>query len=363
MRVAVIGGGIVGLSTAYFLAKKGIEVTVFEKKYLLYGASGRNFGGITLQLDSPELIKLAKRSFQLYDELSSEIGFNILLRRDGGIRTANSEEDLKKLKRDVALQNSVGVRSKIISPEEVKDFIPDFNEDSAIIASYCEDDGVLFPWPVIWCLAKGCKELGVDIRLYSEVNKIESENMAIRGVYANGEFFKADFVVNAGGAWSNHINQIAGIELRNKIIKEETCVTESIKPWLNPYILDLTRQVYLCQTVRGEIVGGIVGRECETLTTSSTLDFLIEFSKKAVGILPKLKGLALLRQWAGVYDKGADNMPVLGFTKIEGFVEANGLGKLGMSIGLSVGEEIAKLIIRGGNNELKKFDPSRFLKS
>ena len=342
MRVAIIGGGIVGLATAYNLAKDGIDVVVFERKYLLYGASGRNSGGITAMLNDERLINMARRSMKIYDEIQSEIGFNFLYRKDGYIKVASNEDDLNKLKEEVSLQKRMGVKVKLIDANEVKDFIPDFNADAIIGGAYGEG-GAIFPWPVIWGYAKGCKELGVDIKDYTTVEEIVVKDGTIDSVKANGEIFKIDFVVNAAGAWSNEISKMAGVELNNRIIKEEICVTESLKPYIDPYLLDVTTGVYLSQSMRGEIVGGVVGNEVKSIDVKGSLDFLIRYAKRAVELIPKLKGLCILRQWAGVYDE-AEVIPNISTTNIKGFVQANGFGKFGMCLAPAAGEKVAKLI-------------------
>ncbi|WP_456368796.1 NAD(P)/FAD-dependent oxidoreductase [Geoglobus sp.] len=360
MRVAIIGGGVMGLSTAYYLAKMGAEVSVFEQKYLLYGASGRNSGGITPMIDKKELIPFAKKSLELYDTLPGEVGFNFLFRKDGYIKVAASEEDAEKLRKDVRMQNELGVNSRIIEPEDVREYVPDFNSSAITLASYCENSGVIFPWPVVWGLAKGCRELGVRILDQTRVEDVVVEG-GVKGVKAGGELHRADVVVNAAGAWSNEVSGMAGVRLDNRVIKEEICVTESIKPYLDPYILDVTYGVYLSQSARGEIVGGIIGKETDEITTKSTLEFATKYARRATQLIPMLKGLAMLRQWAGVYDEGRDGLPVVGFTEVDGFVQANGLGRhTGMIVAPAMGRELAKLIIKGENPNLKPFSPARF---
>jgi sarcosine oxidase subunit beta len=355
MKVAVIGGGVVGLSAAYFLAKSGVEVSVFEQKYLLYGASGRNSGGITAQLDDEAMIKLALRSIELYDELQSEIGFNFLFRKEGYFKIAK-ESEVAKLEEEVKFQQKAGVNVKLVDPEFVAEKFPDINTEAFAAASYFANGGVIFPWPVIWGLAKGCEKLGVKIYDYTPA-EVVVRGKEVEGVRANGETFRADYVINAAGAWSNVISKAAGVELNNRIIKEEICVTESLKPYLDPYILDISTGVYLSQSMRGEIVGGILGSEISEIETKGTLDFLIRYAKRATQLVPKLRGLSILRQWAGVYDEGKNGLPVIGMTRVKGFVQANGFGKFGMSTGLAAGEAIAQLITKGKSREIEKFSP------
>ncbi|MEM0351003.1 MAG: FAD-binding oxidoreductase [Archaeoglobaceae archaeon] len=337
MRVAVIGAGIAGLAVAYFLAKEGLKVKVFEKKFILHGASGRNSGGLTAQFGDEELIKLALRSEKLYDRLQSEIGFNFLLRRDGYLKLANSFEELK----EVDVQRKMGINVKILNPEEVKDIFEDINTSAFKVASFYRKGAVIFPWAVIWGLLKGCRDLGVEIYDFTKV-EVVVEDGKVRGV-KSGEFHGAEVVVNSAGAWSKEINEKLGIRDERKIIREEICVTESIKPYIDPYILHVSNGLFLSQSMRGEIVGGIIGNVGDKI--NSSLNFLIRYAKLVTELVPKLKGLAILRQWAGIYDEGIDGKPVVGFSKIKGLYQLNGFGRKGMSVALACAEKAAKEIL------------------
>ncbi|MEM2243980.1 MAG: FAD-dependent oxidoreductase [Archaeoglobaceae archaeon] len=337
MNVAIIGAGIAGLATAYFLAKEGAKVKVFEQKFLLHGASGRNSGGLTAQFNDEELIKLALRSEKLYEKLQSEIGFNFLLRRNGYLKLFNSEEEL----REVNLQRKFGLKVEVLQAEEVKEIFPDINVKVFRFASYYPKGGVVFPWAVIWGLAKGCRDLGVEIYDFKKA-EVVVENGKVRGVNT-GEFHEADVVVNSAGAWSKEINEKLGIKDDRTIIREEICVTESIKPYLDPYILHVSSGLFLSQSMRGEIVGGIVGKQNGGI--NSSLDFLIRYAKLATNLVPKLKSLAVLRQWVGVYDEGIDGKPVVGFSNVQGFYQLNGFGRKGMSIALACAEKAAEEIL------------------
>ncbi|MEM0503771.1 MAG: FAD-binding oxidoreductase, partial [Archaeoglobaceae archaeon] len=154
---------------------------------------------------------------------------------------------------------------------------------------------------------------------------------------------EADVVVNSAGAWSKEINEKLGIKDDRTIIREEICVTESIKPYLDPYILHVSSGLFLSQSMRGEIVGGIVGKQNGGI--NSSLDFLIRYAKLATNLVPKLKSLAILRQWVGVYDEGIDGKPVVGFSNVQGFYQLNGFGRKGMSIALACAEKAAEEIL------------------
>ncbi|AGK61075.1 Glycine/D-amino acid oxidases (deaminating) [Archaeoglobus sulfaticallidus PM70-1] len=355
MKVGVIGAGVAGLFSAYFLAKNGAEVTVFEKRYPLYGASGRNSGGITPMLGRKELVKLAKRSIEIYDRTQSEVRFNFLFRKDGYLKVAKTDEDMDKLEKEARMQKELGVKLREIDEYELKSLVDGFNTKSVVGAFYGEG-GVIFPWPVIWGLERGCKSLGVEIIPQKEVS-VEVSNSRISVKAGNGEEYKFDFVLNCSGAWSASVNRSLGLRC-NRIVKEEICVLESLKPFIDPYIMNVSDGVYLSQSARGEVVGGIIGSEVDSPKTSSSLSFLTKYAKLAVEMIPKLKGLSVLRQWAGVYDSSGDGLPVVGEDKVEGIIQLNGLGRQGMCIAPALGEIVADIILKG--KEYEKFSPKRF---
>ncbi len=156
-----------------------------------------------------------------------------------------------------------------------------------------------------------------------EIQRCEA-TIAEGGVKIGSEFRSFDFVVNAAGAWSNEVSRQAGIELGNRVVREEICVTESVKHFINPYILDTSSGLFLSQSARGEVVGG------EGFGLDASSDFLYRYARLATHLLPRLKVLSVPRQWAGMYDVGRDGKPV----RLENgwFAQLNGFGRAGMSI-------------------------------
>ena len=109
--------------------------------------------------------------------------------------------------------------------------------------------------------------------------------------------------------------------------------------------------------MRGEIVGGIVGKEVNRVDMKGTFDFLTRYAKRVTELIPKLRGMSILRQWVGVYDVGRNGLPAIGPTRIRGFIQLNGFGRNGMSVAPAAGEAVAELIIKGKSKIIEAFKP------
>ncbi len=360
--VAVIGGGVTGLSIAYNLAKQGIEkVVVLEKRYLGAGSSGRCAGGIREQFSTEPMIKLARKSLDMYEKLSDELNFNILFRQGGYLFLAFNEDDMSEIREHVRLQNSLGVGSRIVTPEEAREIFPELNTDGMVGGAFNRRDGIAFPFPVVWGYARAGERLGVEIRKFTEVRDIIVENGSVKGVVAGEERIDCDFVVNAAGGWSKKIYEMAGLKSFNTPVKHEILATEPLKPFLEPMIVNISAGLYFNQSMRGEIIGGIGTHSEPSTDVSSSFEFVKKFAREIVRLVPKIRGVKVLRQWAGLYDMTPDAQPVLGETEIEGFIQANGFSGHGFMLAPVVGELIAKLIATGKVDPLiRPFGFNRF---
>jgi len=152
-KVAIIGGGVTGLFTAYYLAKKGVtDVVVLEKKYIGYGASGRNGGGVRQQWGTRENIELTRASVGVFERIAEEVNYPIWFNQGGYLILAHTEEEKREFDRMRRLQNSLGVKTRWLEPEEAREIVPEINTDFIIGANYNPTDGVLQPFFLLWGL-------------------------------------------------------------------------------------------------------------------------------------------------------------------------------------------------------------------
>ncbi|MRG95143.1 NAD(P)/FAD-dependent oxidoreductase [Polyangium spumosum] len=356
--VVIVGGGIMGLSVAWHLAKNhGItDTVVVEKGYLCGGASGRNGGGVRAQFGSEENIRLMQESIRMCRDFAAEMKINVWFRQGGYLFLVRNERARKNLEKSVALQNECGLATRLLEPKEAQRIVPELDIEGVLLASYNPDDAVVFPWPFVWGYAEGAQRLGVEIETFTEVTGFETRGSRIEGVVTNKGTIRARRVVNACGAWSPLVAALLDVKLPNRPHRHEICSTEPLKPWLKPLVADLSNGLYFSQSMRGEIVGGISNEDVpEGLDMGSSHRFLALYARALTAAVPLLGKVKVLRQWAGCYDLTPDANPIVGeVDTIEGFYQASGFMGHGFMMAPVMGKLLAQHIAEG--TKLPLFD-------
>lgn len=334
-QVVVVGGGANGLGVARHLAKAGLtDVLVLERSYLLAGASGRNGGGIRAQWGTADNLVLARDSIRMFRDMSAELGFNVWFRQGGYLFLAHDEEKAKALKDVVKFHNANGVKSRYVTPTECEVLVPELNTKGVVAASYHPGDGIIFPWAVVFGLAKACVELGVDVRTFTGATGLRTSSGRVTHVETTRGTVACDWVVNAAGCWSREVASWAGVDLPNLPVRHEILVTEALKPFLDPMVVDLRNGLYVNQDMRGEVICGIGSPgEKPGVEFRSSFDFTKRVARALLDVLPTLGDVKVLRQWAGAYDVTPDGKPVLGPSPgVENLVQLNGASGHGFMV-------------------------------
>jgi len=364
-EVVIIGGGITGCGVAYNLAKMGLtDVVLVEKNFLSSGATGRCGGGIRQQFTTEWNIRLAMESVKRFEKMNDELDIDIEYEQGGYLVITDDEKELEEFKKNVKLQNKLGLDSKLITPSEAKEIVPYLNEDNILGATFCQSDGHAYPFRVVQGYAKKAKEMGVEINKFTEVKSIKKEDNKIKSVVTDRGEIKTNIVVNAAGAYSREIAGMIGVEMPNKPFRHEILATERYKHILDPMIISFKYGIYFSQQKHGEIVGGIGDPdEPSSYNIKSSLKFVERFTSVLGKIVPAFKNLNIVRQWAGFYDVTPDAKPILGYTEgIDTLIQANGYSGHGFMVAPRVTELIAELIVDGKTSmpidelNLKRFE-------
>jgi sarcosine oxidase subunit beta len=312
-EVVIVGAGVIGLSIAYHLARRGMtDVVIVDRGYLAEGASGRNGGGIRQQWSTEINIRLMQQSVELCRRFAVELGVNIWFRQGGYLFLARTDAEIKRLEKNIGLQNRCGVTTRMLAPAAAQEVVPELDLTGIVGAAYNPTDGILFPWPFLWGYARQAASLGVKIVTHNEVTGMEAARPGWI-VHTERGTVRARRVVNATGAWSPQIGKMIGVAIPTWPIRHEICSSEPLKPFLRPMVSELASGLYCSQSMRGEIVGGVtVPGHGSTYAMGSTLEFLATYARRLVKLMPILADIKILRQWAGPYDQSPDGNPILG---------------------------------------------------
>ncbi|WP_456420726.1 NAD(P)/FAD-dependent oxidoreductase [Thermococcus sp.] len=373
-KIAIIGGGIIGVATAYELAKLGEEVILFEKNYFGSGSTFRCATGIRAQFTDEANIKLMKYSLERWEKLEEELESDINFRQTGYLFLATSEREVEAFKANIKLQNRFGVPTRLIDIEEAKEIAPILNTEPFLAGAWNPKDGKANPFKTLFAYLGKARELGVDAREHTEVVGLKREGKEITAVKfrSNGkvESIKVDAVLNAANAWAPLINEMAGLSrdlvpitaYKHQLVKTEPLERGQAEPLVCP---PGWNDAYIIQD--GEDGGIICGAGIEHKAKSlddvePTYDFLRGVLRYAVKIAPPLRYAHVVRQWAGFYAKTPDKNPAIG-KLLENFYISAGFSGHGFMMAPAVAQAMAELIAKGRTRvplDLEWYDPCRF---
>lgn len=349
--VVIIGGGVHGLAAAYYLAKDyGItDVAVLEKSYLGSGGSGRNTAIVRSNYRTPEGVPFYDASVKLYEELSKELGYNVLFSQHGHLTLAHSDRAVNGLRERAQTNQLLGVDSRLIWPDEIKEIVPALDVSDRprypiLAALWHPPGGIIRHDAVVWGYAREADRRGVHLHPKTAVTDIRVENGRVTAVETNRGAIKTGMVVNCTAGWCSTIAQMVGLELPIVTHPLQAFVTEPLKPFLNAVVVSATLHVYVSQSDRGELVVGAEIDPYASYSHQSTLPFVESAALHVVELMPALAEVKVLRQWAGICDMTPDYSPIMGFTPVKGFVQDVGWGTYGFKAGPISGEMMAELI-------------------
>ncbi|WP_276280355.1 NAD(P)/FAD-dependent oxidoreductase [Halorussus caseinilyticus] len=368
MDVVVVGGGIVGLSSAYSLATAGANVTLVEKGSLGMGSTARSAGGIRMQFSTEVNVRLSLASVEVWDDFADEFGVDIEHRRPGYLFLARSDETADRFRADVAMQNDLGVGSEFLSPEEARDHCPGLRDEQFVAAQYNAEDGFADPNLAVQGYAESAREAGVDIRTKTAVRDVltaesaetadsadESADLAVTGVETDDERLDADFVVNAAGAWAGRVAEMGGLDLPIHPRRRQIATVEPTTPVPEdvPLTIDLDTGSYFRPERDGAaLVGGKFDEadpdvDPDAYSESMDLAWAATAVERAADCATYFDADSRIKRgWAGLYAVTPDHHPIIEETA-PGFVTAAGFSGHGFQHAPATGEIVAELCLDG----------------
>ena len=322
--VIIIGGGGHGLGTAYYLAKEhGLKnIAVIEKGWLGGGNTGRNTTIIRSNYLWDDSAHLYEHSLKLWENLSSELNYNVMFSQRGVMNLAHNEHDIKEIKRRVSANNLNGIDSFWLSKEEIQKKVPIMNTDNlrypVLGASYQPRGGVARHDAIAWGFAMRADEMGVDIIQNCEAHQIRTKNGTIEGVETSKGFLRANKI---GGVASGHtgvLAESAGIRLPLQSKPLQSLVSEPIKPIIDTVVMSSAVHAYVSQSDKGELVIGAGTDSYNSFTQRGGFNIIEDTIRAMVELYPVFGKMIMLREWGGIVDICPDASPIISKCDIEG---------------------------------------------
>lgn len=364
--VLVIGGGIIGLSTAYYLLKSGKRVVLIEKNHIGSGASGACDDMILLQSKKPGiLLEMAMESLEMYKSLSSELEADLGFERRGGMILIEDGKQLDIMQEYVRQQRSYGLDVHIIDKGEVVKKQP-YVKKNIIASTFSDKDSQVNPLKVMRAFLNKGKSMGLEIRKGYNINGIEQKKDGWRVEFDDKSFIETQYVINAAGAWAPQIGELIGIEIPIIPKKGQIAVTEQIprigetNVWSAEYIVSKLKPelgkkksgIYsklgigfaFSQTSEGNYLIGST-RENAGYDRQTSFEALNIIINQARQFFPILNNVNIIRSFAGLRPASIDGKAIIGEVEDRrGFYIAAGHEGDGIALAPITGKLISDLI-------------------
>lgn len=364
--VAVIGGGIVGLSCAYYLSLSGKKVVLIEKKDIGSGASGACDDMILLQSKKPGIVlEMALKSLEIYKGLSNELDVDIEFENRGGMILIEDKDQLAIMEEYVDRQRQYGLQVELIERNDVRKKHP-FVKDEVIASTFSDRDSQVNPLRVMKGFMIRGVEMGLSIMKHRNISDIRQMKDYWRLDFDDNNYVEAEYVVNAAGAWTAEIGKMIGLDVPIYPLKGQVAITQKIPPlgkeniWSAGYIVSKLRPELfkneddihkklgvgfsLTQTKEGNYLIGST-REKNVYEKKNTFEALSILINQAVDFFPILKNAQLIRSFAGLRPAAEGGKPII--CEVEnrkGFYIASGHGGDGIALAPITGKIITQLI-------------------
>ena len=349
--VVIIGGGGHGLATAYYLAKEhGIsDVAVLEKGAIGLGNTGRNTTIIRSNYLWDESARIYEHSLKLWEGLSAELNFNLMLSQRGVLNLAHTLGDVREGVRRVNANRLNGIDAEWLEPDAVKRFCPILSIDETtrypvLGATLQRRGGVARHDAVAWGYARAADARGVDIVENCEVTAIRTPGGRVVGVETTRGTIFADKVAICAAGHNSVVAAMAGVRLPLQSHPLQALVSEPVKPVLDCVVMSGAVHVYVSQSDKGELVMG-AGIDAFNSYAQRGSFHVIEGQMAALlELFPIFSRLRMLRSWAGIVDVSPDASPIIGRLPVAGLYLNGGWGTGGFKATPGAGHVFAHTI-------------------
>jgi len=363
--VVVVGGGVIGLSTAYHLAQCGVaDVVLLEQHELGSGSTCRAAGGVRTQFSDAVNVELGLRSLRTFESFGREFGQEIDLRQVGYLFLLDQQHHVEAFERNVAMQNELGVASRMVDVAEARRLSPLIDTEGLLAASWSPQDGHCTPESVVLGYARAARRAGARLVRGCTVTGIATDGTTITSVETSHGTITTDSVICAAGAWSQQVGDLAGVDLPVVPVRRQILTTEPVAGLdpHTPFTIDFTTSFYFHGEGPGLLLGMSDPDEEPGFRLGRSDDWLPRLGEAIERRAPMIAEVGIAGGWAGLYEMTPDHNGLVGeSTDVSRFLYATGFSGHGFLMGPAVGEVMRDLYL--GNRpvvDVSGLDARRF---
>ncbi len=370
--IVIIGGGVMGASAAFYLAKRGVKnIVLIEKEdYFGTGATGRCAGGVRYQFSTEINVKLSLESLPMIEQFKDETGYDVNYQQCGYLLVATNEKDAATFKRNVELQNRLGVQTRLLSGNDVRARLPMMNFDDALAGTFNQKDGIVDPNSVVMGYIMAAQKMGVKAVSGAEVTGITVSGGNVEEVQTSLGGIKTRTILNAAGPWSSLIGDMAGVKIPVIPLRRQMFTTNPLKevPHDFPFVIDFAKSLYFHREGEGLLIGMSNQEEKPGFDQNVDEDFELVNLEAAIERMPLVEKASRASHWAGLYEVTPDAHPIFGGPDVKGFFLCTGFSGHGFMHGPVSGKLMSELIVDGKYSsvdvsmlDLKRFAEGRLI--
>ncbi len=364
--VVIVGGGVMGVSTAYHLARRGVrDVVLLERDtFLGHGATGRCAGGVRYQFATEINIRLSLASLPMIERFEDETGISPQYRPIGYLFVLTRPQDVEAFRRNVALQHRLGVSTEWLDGDEVRRRLPFMRFDDALAGTFHAKDGLADPHSIVQGYARRARDLGARIVTDAPVTGIVVQGGRVRAVETPRGRIATPVVVNAAGPWAGEVARLAGVDLPITPVRRQWLTTTPLPelPRDFPFVIDFAQALYFHPEGEGVLTGMSNPNEKPGFNQQVDPEWELVHMEAAMQRLPLLERAGVMSRVAGLYENTPDAHPIFGPTEVEGFHVVAGFSGHGFMHGPVAGLLMAEILLDGRAHtvDVSMLDAARF---
>lgn len=347
--VVIVGGGVIGLSTAWRLAQAGVsDVVLIEREEFGSGSTCKAAGGVRAQFSDAVNVELGLRGLHAFERFSDDHDQEIDLHQVGYLFLLDRPEHVPAFEANVALQNELGVPSRMLDVAEAKRLSPLIETDGLLAAAWNPIDGHCTPESVVLGYATSARRAGARLLRNTALEGIEHDGGTITAVRTTRGTIAADTVICAAGAWSAQVGEMAGVDLPVTPVRRQILTTGAVAdlPDDTPFTIDFATSFYFHNEGRGLLLGMSDPDETPGFKLKMSDDWLPRLGEAIERRAPRIAEFGIGSGWAGLYEVTPDHNGLVGEADgVSRFLYATGFSGHGFLMGPAIGEVMRDLYL------------------